>query len=145
MKALLAVLSVAFFQLIYIDIPRGEGIVGYVLYQIPPLGLLVGVFMSMMAGPCFGKQTPLKRRLSVLGAGILLSLWFIASLTMGATRGLTFFTSIPFLATCVPLLILRLREDPEKEAAARKAQHQEEERRVEEIRSTLARKPNSLS
>ena len=141
MKAVLAVLSVAFFQLIYIDSFWGGAILGEYLFHSPLVGLLAGVVMATMAAPCFGKQTPYKRRLSLLGGAHLLLCWLIilmATEKTGGTKGVLF-TSIPFLATCLPLGILRLRQDPAKEDAARKARDREEKRRVEDIRSALGR------
>lgn len=139
MKALLAIAAVAFFQLIYFHAPRGEGIVGYYMIEAPLLGLLLGVFFAMMSGPCFGKQTPLKRRFSLIGVIILLFFWFMI-LLKSELRGLTFASSLPFLIASLPLLVLRLRENPEKEDAERKTRLREEQERLEQIRSSLARK-----
>jgi hypothetical protein len=140
-RLLLALLSVLFFQFVFFDIPHlGRMALIVVPFLSPPAGMLMGIPLAMMAGPCFGRQTPFKKKLCLSGIFILYSASLVI-LVMTENRWETIGSMILFLATSVPLLILRLREDFEKEAARRRAEME----RQEQIRSALSRKPPSLS
>jgi hypothetical protein len=139
-KLLLALLSVVFFQFVFFDLP-GVGNMALVVLPFvrPEAGMLMGVPLAMMAGPCFGRQTPFKKWLCLAGILILYSAWIVLML-LSRDRWGTFGSGILFLAASLPLLILRLREDFEKEAVRLRG----EDAKMEQIRSALAKKPTSL-
>lgn len=139
MKLILALLTVLFFHFLYVDSQRIHGMVIQFQIEYPLVGVLTGLPLAAMAGPCLGRQTPFKRRLSLLGVMFLHFVWVLMMLVTSDHRA-TFASSLPFLAASVPLLVKRLREDPEKEEADRKAKLATEKARRKEIHAALAKK-----
>ena len=139
MYRLLAILSVVFFHFIVTVRPGDVSIVGWEMFQDPPVGLLIGFLMLVMTGPCFGKQTPFKRRLCLLGVWCVQFVCFLIIME-SALPGPPFWTSVPFWACSIALMAKRLRQDSEREDADRKARLRAEKERMEQIRSSLAKK-----
>jgi hypothetical protein len=142
MLSVLAILTVVFFHGIVIVYGVGRGIVSFIGVEMatqPLAGVGAAIPLLLMTVPCFGKQTGFKRRLCLLGVAMLHSLVLLAIFVSMYPR-LTAFTTIPFWAASLPLLIRRLRQNPEKEAAEKAARLRQARERVAQIRSLLSGK-----
>lgn len=137
MKLVLAIASVVSFQVIVFSTGYDLVILAVALIQEPLLGIFLGIPMAMTAGPCLGKPTPFKRRLSLMGTMLLQSIAFLFILGSGSVA---FVTGIPFLVCSVALLRRGFREDPAKEEADRRGKLRAEKLRREQIHTALAKK-----
>jgi hypothetical protein len=140
-KLLLAILSVAFFHLLYVDLPKTRNgmLMGAFLVEYPLWSIATGIPLACMAGSCLGIQTTRKKTVGLIGL-VLLQAFCILSIAASEYPGGSFSLSIPFLACSFPLLVMRIRQNPEKEFADRKSKVREERSRVEETRAALAKK-----
>ncbi len=118
---------------------RSVSIIGWEMATNPLAALMGGIPLALMAGPCFGKQTGMKRRIGLLGVAALQGLCGLAILH-STEHGATFLTTIPFWACSLPLLVKRLRQNPDKEAADKEARLRDFKHRIGQIRSSLAKK-----
>ena len=106
MRLFCAILCVVFFHVIAFTRQRDMGLIGVLMFTQPLVGAVVGVPLLLMAGSCFGRQTPMKVRLGLVGT-VLLQVVCGLMIFLSDDPGVTFFTSIPFLACSIALELIR--------------------------------------
>ena len=143
MKVLLALLTVLFFNLIFLP-GRGGGALGVLLFETPVMAIVVGIPLACVAGSCLGKQTGFMRRLCLIGLVMLLFFWLFL-LHISDYHGDTFISSLPFLGSSITLVLMRVFEDPGKEAAAQAAEVLRVEERRAQLQSMRAKAPEKKS